>query len=63
MCSRIYRLVDTYGNDGPDLVENARDIDACSAGSPADHVIGASGQIESFELGHALSGIGNIRVP
>ena len=43
--------------------ESARDIDACSAGSPADHVMGASGQIGSFELGHALSGIGNFRVP
>ena len=50
-------------HDGPDFGESARDVDACSVGSPADHVIGASGQIESFELGHALSGIGNFRVP
>ena len=51
------------GNDGPDLGESARDIDAGSAGSSDDHVMGASGQIESFELGHALSGIGNFHVP
>ena len=55
--------MDTHGNDGPDLGESARDVDACSAGSSADHVIGASGQIESLELGHALSGIGNFCVP